>query len=145
MRFLSVCSGIEAASVKRCARCGATKPLGEFHRQPRGPQGRHSWCKPCANKRAAESHKRTAHPAQRRRWSLHTRYRLTVAQFDAMLAAQGGLCAICGGAMKRPCVDHDHATKKVRALLCFTCNLSLGFIERRSFLDKAAAYLRRHA
>ncbi|MGJ9402405.1 endonuclease VII domain-containing protein [Arthrobacter sp. KK5.5] len=58
-------------------------------------------------------------------------YRLARGQFDAMLAAQGGLCAACGGppAEKKSLnVDHDHGTGAVRALLCFGCNVSLGHL-----------------
>lgn len=32
---------------KRCARCGHTKPLAEFHRQTRSPDGHGGYCKPC--------------------------------------------------------------------------------------------------
>lgn len=46
-----------------------------------------------------------------------------------MLAAQGGSCAICNQTCqtgKRLAVDHCHATKKIRGLLCQGCNTSLG-------------------
>lgn len=33
--------------MKQCARCGATKPLGEFHASPTSKDGRHSWCVAC--------------------------------------------------------------------------------------------------
>jgi hypothetical protein len=32
---------------KRCTKCGETKPLSEFYRNKRKPDGRHSWCKAC--------------------------------------------------------------------------------------------------
>ena len=56
-----------------------------------------------------------------------------------MLAAQGGLCAVCGDepppggikASSRLHVDHDHATGKVRALLCTRCNRGIGYMRDR--------------
>lgn len=81
-------------------------------------------------------------------------YGITVEQYDAMLAEQGGVCALCGKppAMNggpsgnRLHVDHDHETGRVRALLCSTCNISLGgFRDDPVLLRKAADYLERHA
>lgn len=41
-------------------------------------------------------------------------------QYEALLALQGGGCAVCGGKpkSKRLAVDHDHKTGAVRGLLC---------------------------
>ena len=69
------------------------------------------------------------------------KYQLSEPELDAMFQAQGGRCALCGGA-KALVVDHDHATGKVRALLCHRCNTSLGWLEAHpGLLDRAAAYL----
>lgn len=58
-----------------------------------------------------------------------------------MLAAQGGLCAICREAPATH-VDHDHATGKVRGLLCFNCNGALGqFRDRQDLMLRAVVYL----
>jgi hypothetical protein len=57
---------------------------------------------------------------------LKARYGLTVADYERMLEEQRGVCAICGNEMDPPCVDHDHATGKVRGLLCKSCNWILG-------------------
>lgn len=61
--------------------------------------------------------------------TLRTRYGITVEEYDHLFAIQGGVCAIC----KKPCpsgkrlaVDHDHLTKRIRGLLCRSCNLGLG-------------------
>lgn len=81
-------------------------------------------------------------------------YKLTRRDYDAMLVAQEGRCAICGtdqpgldryGAPSMFSVDHDHATGKVRDLLCRQCNAGLGsFEDDPTLVAKAAAYLRRH-
>lgn len=65
---------------------------------------------------------------------LRRRYGLGLRDRDALLAGQGGGCAICGkqdgeGRRHRLHVDHDHATGRVRGLLCYHCNAGLGFWE----------------
>jgi hypothetical protein len=83
--------------------------------------------------------------ALKRRWNLATRYRLVPEDVEAMRAAQGGLCALCDKAPRRWVIDHDHATNRVRALLCHPCNVALAHIEDRALLDRALAYLARYA
>ena len=86
---------------------------------------------------------------RKRAWNLKSRlklqYGITVEQYQQMLVAQGGRCAICrleSDAMLH--VDHSHATGKVRGLLCGACNLSLGgFRDDPATLLRAAIYLRR--
>jgi len=56
-----------------------------------------------------------------------------------MLAEQGGVCAICKAAPAAH-VDHDHATGRVRALLCFNCNGGLGQFKDNPVALHAAAY-----
>ena len=68
---------------------------------------------------------------------------VTVEQYDALLAAQGGGCAICGNPPKtrRLHVDHDHKTGRVRGLLCHRCNRALPNWVTERWLYRAAAYL----
>lgn len=64
-----------------------------------------------------------------------------------VLAAQGGVCAICertcpGPHRKNWAADHDHETGLLRGLLCTKCNMGLGaFADSISMLAKAARYL----
>jgi len=75
---------------------------------------------------------------------LTRRYGISVEEADDMFATQGGLCAICRAAPAKH-VDHDHATGKVRALLCFNCNGGLGqFKDDPDLLREAADYVRFH-
>lgn len=81
-----------------------------------------------------------------KREKLLAKYGMTMADYDYMLAEQGGACAVC----KRPPregkalhVDHCHATGLVRGLLCFRCNYGLSyFSEDSERLIRAAEYLR---
>lgn len=88
-------------------------------------------------------------PAYIREYRLQREYGLTLAEYDAMLAGQHGVCAICGKtesvAPNMP-VDHDHQTGKVRALLCTPCNTVLGLAaESPDRLRAMAAYLETHS
>lgn len=57
-------------------------------------------------------------------------YDITPEQYEAMLVAQDGRCAICrateAGGKGGWHVDHCHDTGKIRGLLCNCCNLMLG-------------------
>ena len=71
---------------------------------------------------------------QERNQQLRKRYGITLDTFKAMLAEQGGRCVVCAKDISmggRGChVDHDHATGKVRTILCAGCNTTIGRIER---------------
>ncbi len=86
-----------------------------------------------------------------KRYRLKAEYGLTLEEFGAMRERQGGLCALCGRKdsgrpiWKDLCVDHDHATGKVRDLLCHQCNMVLGHArDDVKLLRRAAAYVEAH-
>ncbi len=84
-----------------------------------------------------------------RREKLKRQYGITPEQYQAMLTAQGGGCGICGvtgtESSRALCVDHDHATAKVRGLLCSDCNVALGrFKDNVASLLAAERYLQFH-
>ena len=89
-----------------------------------------------------------------RNYALKRYYGITGEQYGEMLAAQKGLCAVCGkpetamfrGQPKIMHVDHCHETGKVRALLCGCCNGMLGLAkDDPATLRAAAAYIEKHA
>jgi len=76
------------------------------------------------------------------------KYGLTQEAFDALLREQGGSCRICRtdspGAKRGWNIDHDHATGRVRGILCHRCNAALGLLDDNAERAEAcAAYLRR--
>lgn len=96
-----------------------------------------------------------SNPGFRQELAFKRLYRITLADYNAMLAAQNGVCAICskpetsvqGGKVRFLAVDHAHdETGSVRGLLCMNCNSCIGRMnDDPELLEKAAAYLRRHA
>ncbi len=92
----------------------------------------------------------------KRLYDLLIAYGLTKEQYDLMIIAQNNCCYICKRPEKkidayskdiaRLCIDHNHETKKVRALLCGTCNSGIGFLrENTKTMHKAIAYLQKHS
>ena len=126
--------------MKSCTKCKQDKPFGAFYRRMYKKNGKtygdgYSYeCKECRRFGAIEGHlKRT--------------YKLTQADYNALLAKQDHRCVICGLAAEdnmqgKLYVDHSHVTGAVRGLLCFDCNTGLGkFRDNASLLIKAARYV----
>lgn len=75
------------------------------------------------------------------------RYKIGVDDCRRMLEAQGGCCVICGTEIdiKSSRIDHDHATGKVRGLLCAACNTGIGLMkDSPEVLIRAAEYIKKH-
>ena len=86
-----------------------------------------------------------------------THYNINTPQRDQLLLSQNSCCAICltpiefkragkavakQGWTKSAAVDHCHKTGKVRGILCFRCNTTLGHIkESPDLLVKFIQYL----
>jgi len=76
--------------------------------------------------------------SQLRDKQLQRDFGINIEQYQEMLIAQGGVCAICGkgetsltrkGKVRGLAVDHDHQTGQIRGLLCSRCNQVLGRVE----------------
>jgi len=147
---------------KKCSKCQQIKPLTEFHKNRTTKDQRRRECKAC---HCADVKRSDSTPQERERrkqyfkaWkasnpakiaalsracTLKRKYGITPSQYNAMLAAQGGVCAICRDRpAKRLCVDHCHVSGKVRGLLCAKHNKALGlFGDNVTLLRLAAEYV----
>jgi hypothetical protein len=163
---------------KPCKVCGVIKPLDRFYRTPGTRDGRRGDCIDCNLAVKARRHAQNPEPARERtrRWMadnparsaenrrkfiesggkkladrrsyLKRTYGITLEEYDAKLAEQGGVCGICEREPNPDIslhVDHDHETGAIRGLLCFPCNQAIGSLREDPFLLRAAAdYLDTH-
>lgn len=107
---------------KWCPGCSDFKNVADFPRNRSNSDGLAAYCKPCHNAKSNETYTRLY--GSTREYHLRRRYGIGMAEVEAMIADQGGTCAVCPGAPEH--VDHDHVTGRVRGVLCFNCNQALG-------------------
>lgn len=159
--------------MKRCRLCAELKPLDEFYKAAGMRDGYRGECKACFKVQAKGRYDSAEAVARVKRWraenkerfdayqaeyrnrperkramrDLHFRakYGLTADEVDELLAAQGGVCAICGERPEREAsmhVDHCHDTGRIRGLLCSRCNHAIGLLrEDPALFARAAEYL----
>ena len=96
-----------------------------------------------------------ANPSMESDRNLKRTFNLTREQYNEKLASQNFVCAICElpetstspntGTIKSLAVDHNHATGKIRDLLCGRCNTTIGKLnEDLILLEKIKVYLIKH-
>ena len=162
-------------NTKQCRGCGETQPIDQFTFTSDGY--RRHFCRACRTKnrkrweaenrkkltdskrewyrknseqqRAYAKARRLAHPEKFADYRRRRGTGIALGEYDKLLAAQGGKCAVCGReppVQKRPLgVDHCHATGKIRGLLCNCCNTAIGSCQDDpEVLRSAAAYLERY-
>jgi hypothetical protein len=127
--------------VKECTHCNARLPSDKFYVR-KETRNLGSWCKDCIRK--SNRARFLANPERQKQAMRRFRYGLSEAEFDALKEEQGGLCAICRREPngRRLQIDHDHATGRIRGLLCGPCNMGLGqFRDSQDVLTSAVTYL----
>lgn len=86
---------------------------------------------------------------------LKKRYKISIHEYNELLLKQNNCCAICKitieehkkrkGSDHTFAVDHCHITNKIRALLCFKCNMGLGYFnDSIELILLVLDYLRSH-
>jgi len=108
---------------KCCRYCYGWKPESEFYARASSADNLGFYCKTCT-----------------RDVSLRRKFGVTLNEFNAMLARQGGVCLICGRSPEESpkglFVDHDHTCcsghitcgKCIRGILCHYCNAAIGLL-----------------
>lgn len=98
-------------------------------------------CKPCRNAQIVQQRRESGMAWEHKLW---VRYKLRAADYRRMQVQQQHKCALCQRRAAQ-CVDHDHVTDRVRALLCHACNSALGKLgDDPALLRKAARYVEQH-
>jgi Recombination endonuclease VII len=156
---------------RTCYTCKIEKPLEEFPRRKDKPLGHGYQCKVCnyaavtkwrhANREKAAAQVaryqkkypekvvayqlkwRKANPRSFKNSVLKCTHGITLEQYEEMLTAQNGRCAICDTSEPRGRhgvfhVDHCHETSVIRGLLCHGCNLSIGHFHHDPLILQAA-------
>jgi Recombination endonuclease VII len=115
-------------AIRECKTCKEAKPLTDEFFYRHGTGGFRHECVACRGVSAAV-----------------TRDGVTREQYDSLLTAQKGVCAICGREDRgkrsgwKLSVDHNHKTLAIRGLLCAPCNLAIDYFQDNPELCRIAA------
>jgi hypothetical protein len=129
-----------------CPKCNQTKILDDFIKDKHTAFGVSIYCRDCHRKKGKVRYRK--HKDKHIDNRLRHDFGITLIDYNKLLEKQGGGCAICGKKSKESktmlAVDHNHTTKKVRGILCASCNNGLGrFFDNTEYLAKAIEYLNR--
>ena len=149
-----------------CKGCSCWFASERFFNATNNSSGLSTRCRPChcadsvrtrdpvrhrTQKRESVRRERLKNPERFWELALQRAYGITVADYERILASQGGVCAICRRAAmnrlgRRMPVDHDHVTGVVRGILCHWCNVGIGSLgDDPDRLESAARYVRDRA
>jgi Autographiviridae endonuclease VII len=155
------------AQSRRCTRCGVIRPRSDFYKGRPDCKRCHNERQRVLRsdpRRRAENVRRVqawrkAHPERyleyqraykeenreqiqraNRERHLKKQYGISLTEYEALVECQRGVCAICrapeAGGLH---IDHDHASGRVRGLLCGRCNKALGLLDDDPKRFRAAA------
>ena len=128
---------------KKCSRCKKILPKTReyFNMNRSHSDGFYHYCKFCRS----EKYKKTS-----RNLHLKKKFGINEEEYFKLLNKQNNVCAICGrmemsrrSKKRMLSIDHNHKTKKIRGILCQTCNTIIGMGYDNTFiLVRAIKYLR---
>jgi len=150
--------------LKFCNGCQEWRSRGDFNTDSGSPDGKSYRCRPCRKKYRRQKEVKARTSAYNKKYAadnpelmkqkdrknmLKRFWNMTSEQYNEMLKAQNGTCALCDRTESSPnkslCIDHDHITGKIRGLLCDNHNRAMGlFKDSIEDLEKAVEYLKKH-
>jgi hypothetical protein len=153
----SVAKSLLKQSKKYCPGCTEILDLSQFSTM-KVRSGIASHCRKCSKKlskaiNGTEEAKQKRHQKYEnnkercKNNKLRRKFGITYEQYKRLLLKQNNGCAICGRTPEENgkclAVDHCHKTNEIRSLLCSSCNLCIGFIEKNNIpINKIINYLK---
>ena len=123
--------------MKTCIVCKKEFPFENFNKRTysSGNIGYQGKCKSCETIVKRQKYK----PHQ----NIRKKLGITEEVFNELMLKEN--CDICGVTLvKKKCIDHCHATEKVRGVLCNNCNTALGLVkDNTEVLSNMISYINR--
>jgi len=116
------------AGKRYCVKCDTVKEAVDFNPSDRERLG--AYCRACKQKYNRDRYLAKGHLESPSKHRSET-YGLSEEQYQQLMADQGHRCGSCEIELtalhrRKVHVDHDHATGRVRGILCMWCNVMLG-------------------
>jgi len=127
-----------------------TKHYAEYYRKRYAKRRELGLCGNCGVRKAKKDATRCTYCLKkmgdtrwRNTWYKYA-YGISIMEYNVLLKQQHSTCAICRKKQKSKRLAVDHLGKKIRGLLCVSCNTALGLLkEDETIIGSALAYLRR--
>lgn len=135
-----------------CKMCDMETPIKNFgqYRAKSGNKVRRKTCNKCRSRQQSDRYKNDPKIQERmkdvaRDHRLKKQYGITETDFQNMLSKQNNRCLICDNNFEKTAnIDHCHDTGEVRGLLCWNCNIGLGYFKDSiENLSSAIEYLKK--
>lgn len=135
---------------KICTTCTIEQNIDQFGKyKNRDKEYRRCTCHSCRNKYQAKRYLNFPEVKERmkktaRENGLKRQYNLTEEDYNKMFKDQNGRCKVCKNPSDKTLnVDHCHTTGKIRGLLCWNCNMGIGYFkDNTEYLTNAINYLK---
>ena len=141
--------------MKTCCRCRQVLSLDSFCSDKSRKDKKHPECRLCQKKRSIKYRSKNKDFLNTNAMARHylKKYGITQEEFLTKAKQQNNKCAICFidlsfdkiNSLDKAVMDHDHASGKLRSVLCSGCNKALGLMkDNTDILNRSINYLKEH-
>lgn len=112
---------------KICKKCSIEKSTDEFYLYRKDGSRKSDYtdfCKYCHNRRSTKEQVKS----RNNKAKIKRDFGLTVDEYKKYFEIANYKCEICNSGL-RLSLDHNHATGKIRGVLCMNCNTALGHVK----------------